>query len=175
MRRRQPEPRYLAVGRVQRPHGVHGELRLEILTGYPERLAQLDVVYVGRECRRYAVTGCRLHRDIALVQLGGVDDRNSADDLRGQIVYVAIEDAVPLDEHEVYEFQAEGLQVVTEEGLILGDVAEVLAVPGANEVFVVRGPRGEILIPVIEDVIIDVNLDAGRLVIHAIPGLLDNV
>ncbi len=173
MRKRQPEPRYLAVGRVQRPHGVRGELRLEVLTGYPERLADLDAVYVGQEYRRYGVTGCRLHQNLALVTLTGVDDRDSADRLRGQLVYVAIEDAVPLDEHEVYEFQVEGLQVVTEEGIVLGDIAEVLAVAGANDVLVVRGPRGETLIPVIDDVITDVDMEAGRLVIHVLPGLLD--
>lgn len=175
MRRRQPEPRYLAVGRVQRPHGVRGELRLEVLTGYPERLAQLGTVHVGPEYRRFEMVGCRLHQGIALVRLAGVEDRDAADRLRGQVVYVAIEDAVPLDEHEIYEFQAEGLQVVTEDGTVLGDIAEVLAVPGANDVLVVRGPRGEVLIPVIDDVVVDVDVEAGRLVIHVLPGLLDGV
>ncbi len=173
MRRQQPEPRHLAVGRVQRPHGVRGELRLEILTDYPERLVTMESVYVGDDYRRYAVAGCRLHQDVALMRLVGIDDRNAADELRGQVVYVAMEDAVPLEENEVYAFQAEGLHVVTDEGIDLGEITDVLAVPGANDVFVVRGPRGETLIPVIEDVIVDIDIEAGQLTIRVLPGLLD--
>ncbi len=174
MRRQQPEPRHLAVGRVQRPHGVRGELRLEILTDYPERLATLKAVYVGDDYRRYGVSGCRLHQDIALIRLVGIDERNAADELRGQVVYVALEDAVPLEENEVYAFQAAGLRVVTEEGMDLGEITEILTIPGANDVLVVRGPRGETLIPVIENVIVDLDTEAGRLTIRALPGLLDS-
>jgi 16S rRNA processing protein RimM len=150
-------------------------LRLEILTDYPERLAQLDVVYVGRDPRRYEVAGCRLHQGIALLKLTGIDDRTAADALRGEMVFVAMEDAVPLEDHEVYEHQVEGLQVVTEDGVALGTIAEVLSVSGANDVFVVRGARGEILIPVIEDVIVSVDMGMGRLIIRVLPGLLDAV
>ena len=172
MRHKQPEPRYLALGRIQRPHGVRGEVRLMILTDYPERLLELKTVYLGDEHRVYKVESSRLHQKIALVKLAGFDDRDSADQLRGETVYVAIEDAVPLEDCEHYEFQMEGLQVVTDDGQVLGEIVEVFTAPGANDVFVVHGPSGEILIPVIEDVVTDLDLDAGRMVIHPLPGLL---
>jgi 16S rRNA processing protein RimM len=173
MRKKQPEPRYLALGRIQRPHGVRGEVRLEILTDYPERLSGLKTVFLGSEHRAYQVENCRLHQKIALVKLAGLDDRDSADQLRGKMVHVAIEDAVPLEGDEHYEFQMEGVQVVTDAGQVLGEIVEVFTAPGANDVFIVHGPLGEILIPVIEDVVTDLDLDAGRLVIHPLPGLLD--
>ncbi len=79
----QPEPRYLAVGRVQRPHGVCGELRVMVLTAYPEQLSRLKTLYLGQKQRPYPLEGVRLHQKAALIKLAGIDDRNAADELRG--------------------------------------------------------------------------------------------
>lgn len=174
MRNRQPEPRYLAIGRVLRPHGVRGEVRMELLTDHPEHLAALDEVYLGRTKERREVQNVRLHQGVALLQLSGYEDRNAAEELRGELVYVSLEDAVPLEQDEYYEFQVEGLTVVSEEGQPLGEVVEVLTAPGANDIFVVRGPLGEILIPAIEDVVTGLDLEGGRMVVHLLPGLLDS-
>jgi len=169
---RQPEPRYLVIGRIQRPHGVRGELRMEIVTDYPEQLSRLHTLYLGKKQRSYALEGVRLHQKVALVKLLGVDDRDAADELRGELVYVAVEDAVPLEEDEHYEYELVGSNVFTEEDELLGEIVEVFTAPGANDVMVVHGPRGEVLIPLIEDVVADADLAAGRLVIRLLPGLL---
>ena len=172
MRRPQPEPRYLAIGRVQRPHGVRGELRVELFTAHPEHIAELDTLYVGDVYEPHEVLGVRMHQDLALILLRGYESRNAADTLRGATVYVALEDAVPLDDDEVYEYQLEGLTVVTDEGEPLGEIVEVFTAPDANDVLIVHGPLGEILIPVIEDVIIELDLEAGRVVVRLLPGLV---
>ena len=172
MRSQQPEPRYLAVGRVVRPHGVRGELRAKVLTDHPERLASVQILYVGEKLRPHKVMGVRRHQDVALIRLEGYEDRTAAERLRGSLLYVTVEDAVPLDEDEYYEFQIEGLAVVTDEGESLGEIVEVFTAPGANDVFVVHGPLGELLIPAIEDVVVEVNPDAGRVIVHLLPGLL---
>ena len=171
MRSMQPEPLYLAVGRVARPHGVRGELRVELLTEFPERLATRERVYVGPEQRAYQVAEVRLHQRVALMRLVGCENRDAAEALRGALVYVAVEEAVPLEQDEYYEHQIEGLEVHTEEGQRLGEVVEVFTAPGANDVLVVHGPRGELLIPVIEDVIVAVDIEAGHIVIRVVPGL----
>ena len=170
---KQPEPRYLAVGRVLRPHGIRGELRVQVFTDFPEHLAEILHVYVGPSYRRLAIERVRLHQERILLKLGGYGDRNAAETLRDQTVYIAIEDAVPLEEEEYYHFQVVGMQVVTEAGEALGEIVEVLAPPGANDVFVVHGPRGEILIPAIEDAVREIDFDAMRIVIIPMPGLLD--
>lgn len=169
---RPTEPRFLAVGRVLRPHGVRGELRVEILTDYPERLSLHQVLYLGPEARPYPVEGVRFHRGAALIKLAGCDDRNRAEELRGQLVQVPIEAAVPLEEGEYYHFQIVGVEVVTDQGESLGRVAEVLDT-GANDVYIVRGPRGEVLIPAIEEVVQELDLVARRMVVTLPPGLLD--
>lgn len=172
MHKTQPEPRYLAVGRITRPHGVRGELRVEVLTDYPEHIADLQRLYIGKQHRPYKVLGVRFHQDAMLLTLEGCEDRDTADALRGSLVEIAVENAVPLEEDEYYHFQVVGMQVETDEGAVLGEVVDVLTAPGANDVFVIYGPQGEILIPVIEDVILDFDTDANRIHVHLIPGLL---
>ena len=168
----QPEPRYLAVGRILRPHGITGELRLEILTDYPERLAHLTYLYLGPAYRRYTVQSVRFHQELLLLRLVEVADRNAAELLRGQLVSVALADAVPLEEGEYYHHQILGVQVSTEDGEPLGEIVEVLDTPAANDVYVIHGVRGEVLIPAIREVVLSLDLDARQMVIHPIPGLL---
>jgi len=169
---KQPEPRYLAVGRVLRPHGIHGELRVEVLTDFPEHLADLRTVYVGQRHRPYQITGMRLHRDVMLLTLEGCADRNAAEMLRGQLVEVALDDAIPLEEDEYYHFQVVGMQVETDAGELLGEIVDIFEAPGANDVLIVHGPRGEILLPVITDVVLDINFETQRVLVHLLPGLL---
>jgi 16S rRNA processing protein RimM len=113
-----------------------------------------------------------MHKDLALILFQGYESRDAADALRDVVLYVALEDAVPLDQDEVYEYQLEGLAVVTEEGEQIGEVAEVFSAPDANDVLIVHGPLGEVLIPVIEDVIVACDLDAERVVVRLLPGLI---
>jgi len=157
---------------VLRPHGVRGELRVEILTDYPERLPSHRILYIGPEPTPYQVEGVRFHRGAALIKLAGCDDRNAAEELRGQWVQISIEAAVPLEEGEYYHFQVVGVEVVTTEGEPLGRVAEVIET-GANDVYVVHGPRGEVLIPAIEDVVRELDLEARRMIVEILPGLLE--
>jgi 16S rRNA processing protein RimM len=90
--------------------------------------------------------------------------------LRGQLVQIAREEAVPLQAGQFYEHQIVGLSVVTADGHALGQVVEVLAT-GANDVYVVLGPRGEILLPARAEVVRAIDLDAGTMTVVLLPGL----
>ena len=171
-----PEPRYLVVGRVLRPHGVRGELRVGILTAYPERLVLhahflLAAPDSPEVVRRYPVEKMRQHKGVLLLKSGGCDDRNAAEELRGMLVQIPIEDAVPLEEDEYYHFQLVGVTVETEGGERLGQVVDVVET-GANDVYVVRGPRGEVLLPAIDDVVLDLDLESRRMVVRPLPDML---
>jgi 16S rRNA processing protein RimM len=175
---RTPEPRYLAVGQVLRPHGVRGELRVQIITDYPGRLGGCAHFHLAppespEAARCYPVEELRRHREVLLLKLSGCDDRNAAEELRGMLVQIPIEEAVPLEEGEYYHFQLIGVRVETEDGEWLGQVVEVLAT-GANDVYVVRGPQGEVLLPAIEDVVRELDLASKRMVVHLLPGTLEN-
>ena len=183
IRRTTPRPRtktqYLLLGKVLRPHGVRGELSIQIATDFPERLKVLEKVYLSDSpdqpdnLQSHNLLSARPQRDTNwLIALEGIEDRDIADRLREQYVYVALEDAVPLAEDEVYLFQVIGLQAETPGGEILGRVMSVIET-GANDVYVLRGDKyGEILIPAIKGVVLDTNVEAGRIIIEPLPGLL---
>jgi len=170
-RKRRPEPCYLAIAQIVRPFGLRGELKANILTDYPEELGRLRTVYLGPENNPWTVEAIRLHQGFALFKLAGCDDRDAAEELRGTLIQIALEDAVPLEADEFYEHQIVGLTVVEEDGTVLGQVSEIIST-GANDVYVITGPGGELLLPAIEEVILDIDLDEARMTVHLLEGLL---
>jgi 16S rRNA processing protein RimM len=169
--RRSPEPRYLAVARVLKAWGMHGELKLQVLTDFPEKLGRLKRVYLGDEAVPHDVARFHSHGDDWLMQLADVRDRDTAEMLRGQLVQIAREEAIPLEAGQFYEHQVIGLNVLTTDGEPLGQVVQVLAT-GANDVYVVQGPRGQVLLPARAEVVRAIDLDAGTMTVRLLPGLL---
>ncbi len=168
--RRETEPSYLVIGQVVGVRGLGGELKVRIETDDPERFLDLEWVYLGEELERRRVKSARLFKGSALVQLAGVTDRDAAEAYRGQYVRMAIEDVPPLAEGEYFFHQIEGLRVRTDTGEELGRVREILQT-GANDVYVVMGPEGELLLPAIQEVILKVDLENGILTVHLLEGL----
>lgn len=102
-------PHYLILGEILRPHGVRGEVRMKIRTEHPERLlGEVKTVYLGKdpmqaEADTFTIKAARFHKDILLLQFNSVRNREDADELRGQLVMIAVKEAVPLDEDEFYQ------------------------------------------------------------------------
>ena len=109
---------FLAVGRVLRPHGVRGELLLEMLTDFPEHLNEMETVYLGDAAEPHSLRGVRIHRKQLLIQLADCLDRNAADAFRGQLVQIRAEAASPPPPGRYYQHQLLGLSVVTDEFLL---------------------------------------------------------
>jgi 16S rRNA processing protein RimM len=122
---------------------------------------------------RQRVTSARPDRaNHWLIHIRGVDDRDAAEKFREQYLMVSLADAVPLEEDEVYLFQVLGLEVRTQEGETLGKVTDIIET-GANDVYVVQGGAyGEVLIPAISGVIIDISPESGLMLVNPPPGLL---
>jgi 16S rRNA processing protein RimM len=107
-----------------------------------------------------------------VVHLEGYPDRTAAEQLRGLWVQIPADQVMPLPEQEHYVFELVGLRVRTTDGRDLGQVAEVL-ITGANEVFVVEGSQGQVLIPYISEVVKREDFDDGVIWVEPVPGLLD--
>ncbi len=172
------KPRFLLLGEVLRPHGVRGELRVRLLTDYPERISTMEYIHLGKDphsevAAEYNVEHLRLHQEgYALLKLKAVDDRDAADLLRQLFVMVPLEDAVPLEEGEFYLYQLIGITVQTEDGTPLGTLREVLET-GANDVYIIDSPvHGEILIPVTEETVLDTRINDGLMIVRLPEGLL---
>lgn len=164
------EPLFLAVGRVVKPHGVRGEISVEVHTDHLERFDPSNTVFVGDGENAFTVEGYRVHKSSILLKLEGIENRSQAEKLRGKWLKIPFDEALPLNEGEYFLFQAIGLDVFTDNGENLGKIVEIIET-GANNVFVVDGNHGELLIPDIDEVVISVEIDKGKMVISVIPGL----
>jgi len=172
------KPYYLLLGEILRPHGVRGEMRMRILTDYPERLTtELKTIYLGNdpkqaEAEEYTLKSARFHKEYLLITLTEIQDRDEAETLRGQKVMIDIDNAVPLEEGEYYLYELIGMTVQTEDETELGQIREVLET-GANDVYVVKGRAfGELLLPAHEETIINIDFET-RIVTMKLPeGLL---
>ncbi len=171
-------PKYLTLGKILRPHGIRGEMRMQILTDYPDRLInELKRIYIGQKVTDdnadlYTLKSARFHKDFLLITLAEINDRNDAETLRGKMVMIDIDNAVPLDEGEFYLYQLIGLTVQTEDKTILGQLKEVIET-GANDVYVVKGREyGEVLLPAHEETLINIDFEAKLITMRLPEGLL---
>ena len=167
---------FFHVGTITSPHGVRGEVKVYPTTDDPERFLDLKQVILRKKENDPGETrGIRkVHflKNMVLLHLDGVEDRNAAELLRGLELYVPREDAVPLQEDEYFIADLIGMKVFSdgEEFGVLKDVLQT----GANDVYAVMSPRfGEVLIPAIKPCIINVDIVEGRMDVHLLPGLID--
>jgi 16S rRNA processing protein RimM len=166
------EPVFLAVGKLRRTHGVRGEIVMEVLTDFPERIHTGMTLYAGPEHQPLRLHSLRWHGSTLLVTFDGYETLEQVVEWRNHLLYVTAADRPPLPEGEYYHHQVLGLRVVSEQGETLGQVTEILAT-GANDVYVVRPDIGkEILIPAVDDFILAVDLERGELRVRLLPGLL---
>ena len=160
----------VVVGKVTKAHGLHGEVVVLVFSDNPERFAPGSSMFFedGREFRVHASrpNGGRL-----LVAFEGVGDRNAAEALRGLTLVVPRSFLPELPEGEFWPHQLEGCVVVTESGRTLGAITDVVA-NRANDLWVAVDESGaETMVPAIREVIVDVDVEAGRVLVRDIPGL----
>ncbi len=166
------EPAFLAVGKVRHPHGVAGEVLVEIYTDFPENLRPEVTVYAGNRHLPLTICSRRAHKKGLLLAFIGFDTPEQVGRFRNQILYVERIGASELPEGEYYYHELLGLSVFDENGTVLGEVTEILET-GANDVYVVTNEaRQEMLLPAIAEVILDINLVSRSIKVRIPPGLV---
>lgn len=153
----------VTVGRCLKPHGVRGEVKVAILTDFPERFEDARRLHLhdGRQARELVVEGARFHKNAVLLKFHGVDSMTDAEKLKNMLVAVPESELCELEEDEYWHFQLEGLEVEDEQGNHVGRLAQVLENPG-HDLYLVKGPRGEVLVPAVSEYVLDIDLEAGR-------------
>ncbi len=163
---------YLAIGYLRRPHGVSGEIIMDLHTDFPDRITAGRKIYIGEKYEAATFGGVRVHGNGLLVKLRGYDTPESVGRFRNQWVYVRAQDVPPLPEGKYYKYELIDLAVVDDNGNALGKIAEILET-GANDVYVVRDESGkEILLPAIPSVILNVDMESRLVKVHLIDGLI---
>jgi 16S rRNA processing protein RimM len=167
----QPEPEFLEIARVLRPWGIRGEMKVELLTANLDDLAGAKRVYLGAERTPFEVRGVRLQGRAPMLKLAGCDTPEQVDALRGLAIHIPRSQAAPLRPRQYYHYQIVGLHVFTVDGEALGDVVEIVET-GAHDVYVVHGSRGDVLVPARVEFVKQVDLNAGRMIVALLPGML---
>jgi 16S rRNA processing protein RimM len=166
------EPEYLVVGFLRRPHGVKGEILMDVHTDFPERLKTGITVFVGESYQPMVIASLRYHASGLLVRFRGIKSPEEAGLYRNTWVYVPAANRPELPEGEYYHHQLIGLNVVTDEGRDLGVLVDILET-GANDVYVIRAVDGnEVLLPAIPPVVLEIKLADRQMCVHLLDGLI---
>lgn len=158
----------VAIGRVVKPQGRKGEVAVEPFTDRPDRFPGLRHAWVpagGGAAREVTVSSCWPHKGRFVLKLEGVDSIDAAEALRGMELRIREEDLHPLPAGSYYHHQLRGLRVEDGGGAEVGRVEDILETGAEAPVLVVRGARGETLVPLAESFVRQVDLAAGKLVV----------
>ena len=162
----------IAVGQVMGAFGPRGDVRVQPFSDHPERFKAIKRLFIGDALVPARILGRGVHGLGITLRLDGITTREHAKGLFGSLLYVPEGEAVTLPPGEYFVHLLIGSGVVTDEGEHLGTVTEILRT-GSNDVYVIAGPRGEVLVPVIPDVVKRVDLEARTIHVTLMPGLID--
>jgi 16S rRNA processing protein RimM len=161
-------PGFVSIGRVAGPFGIRGELKLEAHAAWPEPFHPLSNVtarWADGRSRPVRILGGHPHKTHILIRMEGVDDANAAEEYRGAVLVIPIEDRPPLPSDTYYTADLVGMLVVTTDGEEIGPITEVYAAP-AGDVWVTE--RGAF--PAVKAFVQSVDMEARRVIVQAIPG-----
>lgn len=171
------DTQWLSVGKLVNTHGIRGEVKIYSQTDFPEeRFAPNSVLALVNEENGQRidveVVSAREHKGMYIAKLKGFENINEVEKYKGWSLKVSRDNLVELDEGEYYQHQIIGCKVVTDDGAELGVITEIL-VPGANDVWVVQPVKGkQVLIPVIDDVVLNVDVANKIVKVHLMEGLI---
>jgi 16S rRNA processing protein RimM len=163
------------IGQITSPHGVRGEVRVFPLSDFPERFATLRQALLGPEARPVGVRFEGTVKNMIILRIEGIDDRDKAEKLRLQYLQVPKSEVFPLPEGHYYVFDLIGLDVVDPEGKPLGKLAKVEHSSPAHDIYVVEvAPGKRYMVPAVREFVKEISLEKGQIVIQPIPGLLED-
>ena len=161
---------YFTVGQIVKPQGIKGEVKVRSFADDPQRFHDLDEVMLGDEegpADRARVKACRVQGESVYLYLAGVNDRDQAERLRGQYLWIERSQAVPLAEDTYYLSDLLGCAVMDESGHTYGSIADIIQT-GSNDVYVVRSRDGDdILVPALKSIVSRVDIEKARVTVRA--------
>ena len=162
----------LEIGKIVNTHGIRGEVKIQPWCDEPELFDELEYLFIEGE--KYNIVRTRFHKTCQIVQLENVNNIDDAERFKNKIVYIN-RDALELPEGRYYIADIEGLTVKEQNGRILGVVDEIIKT-GSNDVYSLKDTfnKKPVLIPVIEGVVLETNIDGGYIVVKLPKGLIDD-
>lgn len=164
---------YFVIGNIVNTQGIKGEVRVMPAVDDVSRFELLEHIFVDRKgnIKEYEIENVRFHKQFVLLKLKGIDDMTTAETLKGTVVKITEDMAVPCEEDEYYIRDLYDMEVVTVEGEKLGIITDIIFT-GANDVYAVKNEDGkEILIPAIKECIIKVDVENNTMTVKLLGGL----
>ncbi len=174
MKKGSPENLLLA-GEVVRPHGLDGRLKIRSYAQSEKSFLQSGVIFLKPRSggtRAFTVSSVKPHKNNLLLTLKGLDSLEEAEEYRGAAVFIRRDSLVQEEKDEYFWFDLIGLEVYLDTGKYIGTIHHILPT-GSNDVYVVREGETEVLVPAIHDVVKEIDLDARKMIITEMEGLLD--
>lgn len=164
---------FLEAGKIVGTHGIRGELRVNPWSDTPDFLTDFNTLYFDGGNEKLKVK-CRAHKNIVLMTIDGIDTVDEAEKLRGKVLYINRDD-VELPEGKNFIQDLIGCKVVDfdDNNILYGEIKDVFKT-GANDVYTVKKDGKDYLIPVIDSVVIEKNVDEGIVYIRPMKGLFDD-
>ncbi|MFC1837378.1 ribosome maturation factor RimM [Thermodesulfobacteriota bacterium] len=175
-RNRELEDGFVTIGEVTKPHGIKGEVKAYLYSEQPKNFKKYEKIVLqhpgGSGTETYKVVKCREQGKLAILQLEGVETREKAETLLGNVILVNRDDFPALDSDEYYWHQLKGLAVITDTGQELGRITRLFNTT-AHDIMVVAGGGDEYMIPVKGDIIRKIDEQGGKIIISPPHGLLE--
>lgn len=165
---------YLRVGVISSTHGVRGEVKVYPTTDDPSRFNDLKEVHLDtcRELLKLEIEGIKFFKQMVILKFKGFDNINDIEKYRGKDLLITRENAVKLEEGEYFIYDLIDSEVFSDEGRKLGVLTEIMT-SAANDVYVVKLENGkELLLPAIEECILDIDAENKKITVHVMNGLL---
>lgn len=175
-RNKQSPIKDVVIARIVKARGIRGEVACSVETDFPERFDELERVTVWMPDGKYlslAVEDHWFHMDRVILKFAGYDTMTAAEGLLGGRLVISESDALELEENEYHEYDLVGATVVTSEGRRIGSVTRVMRTGGADLLVVEGDARREILIPFVDEICTEVDVEARRITLDPPDGLLD--
>ncbi len=166
----------LRVGVIIKPHGIKGEVKVYPTTDSPLRFNEIThakLIQQGKTLGDFKISGVKYFKDTVILKFEAYNNINEVEALKGAELYIPREEGAELQDGEYYIADIIGMDVVTEDGLRLGTVRDVMET-GANDVYVVERDGGkELLIPAIKQCILNTDIEENIMTVHLLDGLLE--
>ena len=167
------EPAFIEAGLIRRPHGIKGEILVDIYEDLNSSFSPGQVIYIGEEHLAWSLKRIREHKKGYLLSFDEINTPELASNYRFKKLYISSLGFVPKKpkRDQVLDDQILGLLVITDNDEELGFIKEIIKT-GANDVYVIDSSNGDILIPAIPDVVLRIDIVNNQMLVHIIPGLI---
>ena len=164
----------LEIGQIVNTFGIKGMVKVKPFTDDIRRFDELKIVYVEKNNNQieYEIEEVKYHKDMVLIKFKGIDKVEQAEMLRNSYLTVSRDSVEKLEEGRYYIVDLLGLEVYTDEQVLLGTLEDIFNT-GSNDIYVVKDKQGkQILLPAIQDVIKQIDIENKKIIVHLLPGLI---